>query len=318
VTVAVSVVVLTHNEALNIERCLRSVSGWCRDLHVVDSGSTDETIEIARRYTNLVHHHDYVDHASQWAWVFATVPLQTEWLLLLDADNEVSAALRGQIAHVMNHPQAGVNGYYSVHTHVFRGRQVRGLKRWWLRLVRLQETTVDNSELVDFRLIVRGKTGFLPGDIVEHNLKENEIDFWIDKHQKFSTRMAAEEVLRRTGYLSWAFKPRLFGNPDERMTWFKSRWYAAPLFVRPFLYFAYRYLVKKGFLDGSNGFVYHFLQAFWFRLLVDIKMAAIYDRISRAEYSLAELATEYGHTAGQSSPMDAFPTSLQVDVLGHS
>jgi hypothetical protein len=79
------------------------------------------------------------------------------------------------------------------------------------------------------------------------------------------------------------------------MTWFKSRWYGAPLFVRPFGYFAYRYFFKLGMLDGINGFIYHFLQAFWFRLLVDIKMASLYDRLKRGEYTLADLAAEFGH-----------------------
>jgi glycosyltransferase involved in cell wall biosynthesis len=291
----VSAVVLTFNEALNIEACLKSVAGWCTDLHVVDSGSTDATVEIARKYTDLIHVHPYVDHASQWAWVWEHVPLKHEWLLILDADNVVTEPLKAQISKALAGPDSGLDGYYSIHTHMFRGKTVRGLKLWWLRLIRYRNVTVDHSEMVDFRLILRGKAGYLPAAIIEHNLKENDIDFWIDKHQKFSSRMAIEEVLRRSGYLDWSFQPNLFGNPDQRMTWLKSRWYTLPMNVRPFLYFVYRYIFKRGFLDGFNGFVYHFLQAFWFRLLVDIKMADIYREIERGDYTLDDLAREHGH-----------------------
>src|ERR1700730_10874799 len=93
----VSVVVLTFMEELNLETCLRSVAGWSADVHVVDSGSTDRTLEIAYRYAHHVHQHPYVDHASQIAYVIYDLPLKFEWLLLLDADNEVSGELKVSI-----------------------------------------------------------------------------------------------------------------------------------------------------------------------------------------------------------------------------
>src|SRR5205085_8734075 len=81
----------------------------------------------------------------------------------------------------------------------------------------------------------------------------------------------AEELQRRAG-AAFLLRPRLFGNPDERTLWLKGRWYRLPLFVRPFLYFFYRYFLRLGFLDGKQGFLFHFLQGFWFRLLVDVKL----------------------------------------------
>ena len=66
--------------------------------------------------------------------------------------------------------------------------------------------------------------------------------------------------------------PSLFGTPDQRILWLKERWYGMPLYVRPFIYFFYRYILRLGFLDGKEGFVFHFLQAFWYRLLVDMNL----------------------------------------------
>lgn len=289
----VSVVVLTFNEARNIRRCLASVSGWAREIHVVDSGSTDETLEIARAYTDLIHHHAYVDHRSQWAWVFLHLPLVSDWLLLLDADNIVTPELRASISRVLIAPDVDVDGYYSEHIHIFRGQRIHGLKGSWLRLVRHRNTSIDSSELVDFRLIPRGRTAQLVGAIVESNANEDDMDFWIDKHQRFASRMAVEEILRRNARNQWQFRPRLFGNPDERITWFKNRWYGLPLYVRPLLYFVYRYIFRLGFRDGRVGLVYHFMQALWFRLLVDVKMVELQQQIGSGAITLEELQSRF-------------------------
>jgi glycosyltransferase involved in cell wall biosynthesis len=291
----VAILILTYNEALNVEHCLKSVAGWCSEIHVVDSGSTDSTLDIVRAYTDHVYTHEYVDHRSQLTWAFEHVPFSSDWILLLDADNAISNLLQGEIARALSRDNRAVDGYYLAHQYYFRGKPIRGFKPWSLRLLRKGTFEIDQSELVDFRIVVRSRVGYLPGTMTEQNRKEDDIDFWIDKHQKFSSRMAAEEVLRRSGYLDWSFRPKLLGSHDERIAWLKSRWYTMPLNVRPFLYFAYRYVYKRGFLDGANGFVYHFLQAFWFRLLVDIKMADIYREIERGDYTLDDLAREHGH-----------------------
>jgi hypothetical protein len=214
----------------------------------------------------------------------------------LDADNEVSSELKHSVDAMLAAPNDGVDGYYSVHRHVFRGQTIRGLKRWWLRLVRHRNVELDESELVDWRLKLRGTVGYLRGAITEHNLKENDLDFWIEKHKKFSSRMAIEEALRRAGRIGWSVHPRLFGNPDERMIWFKSRWYSLPVFVRPFLYFGYRYFWKWGVLDGAIGFLFHFLQAFWFRLMIDVKLSDLERRIASGEVTIEDLVRTFGHS----------------------
>jgi hypothetical protein len=210
-------------------------------------------------------------------------------VLALDADNVVSEKLKFEIGAALEQEQADVAGYYAIHNHHFRNKPVRGLKKYWLRLVRRDSTRVDLSELVDFRFLVDGSTRILAGDIIESNQNELSINFWIDKHQRFADRMAAEEVLRRAGRLAWTMSPRLLGNSDERMLWLKQRWYRFPLYVRPFLYFLYRYIGRGGFLDGSNGVVYHTLQALWFRLLVDLRIAEIEESVASGTLTLAEL-----------------------------
>ena len=291
----ISVVVLTYMEEANLETCLRSVAGWSADIHVVDSGSTDRTLEIAHNLANHVRHHDFVDHTSQIEYVLRQVPLANEWLLILDADHEVSQELKDDIDRMLKAGAPGIDLFYCPQIYVFRGHAIRSLKKW-VRLLRHRNVEVERGELVDFRYQVKGSTGFLRGHITERNLKENDLDFWIDKHQKFASRMAVEEALRRAGYVERGLKPRLFGNPDERTVWLKKRWYSLPLFIRPCLYFAYRYLWKRGFLDGSSGLLFHFLQAFWFRMLVDVKLSELERRIGSGELRVEDLMQAFGHS----------------------
>jgi hypothetical protein len=116
--------------------------------------------------------------------------------------------------------------------------------------------------------VVHGPTAIVPGDLVEDNRNEAEIAVWIGKHNRYAVLQAVDEETR------WASddapRGRVGGTPDERTLWMKATWNRMPLFIRPFGYFLYRYVIRLGFLDGKEGFIFHFLQAFWYRLLVDI------------------------------------------------
>ena len=290
---SLAILLLTYNESLNVESCLRSLAPWWHDVHVVDSGSTDGTVELVRQYTDHVYFHEYVDHRSQLTWALEHVPFDSEWLLIMDADNALTLALRQQIAHAIAHAPANVNGYFVAHRYYFRGQRMRGFKPWSLRLLRRGHFTVDQSEMVDFRFVVQGQVGYLSGVMIESNKKEDDVNFWIDKHQRFAKRLAIEEYLRRHGYLSWSHPPRLFGTADERIAWFKERWYHLPLFLRPVLYYLYRYVFRLGILDGREGLVYHFLHALWFRLLIDIGIVELQESIESGRCTVAELTAAY-------------------------
>lgn len=289
--------IFTFNESANLGACLDALT-WCSDVHVVDSGSSDSTIEIARRHGALIHTHHYLNHTKQLEWALKAIPFQSDWLMFLDADNVVTEQLRDQIMIAMDQPSGAVAGFYTRYKQFFRGRPVRGLKSMNLSLFRRSAVRVDPSESVDFRFVLDGTTALLTGAVLHSNAKEADIDFWLIKHLKFSSRAAVEEVLRRSGRLEWSFRPRLLGNADERITWLKQLWYRMPLFFRPFLYFVYRYFLRFGFLDGFNGFIFHFLQAFWYRLLIDIKMVEIYRRIGSGTITMEELLEQH---AGRSS-----------------
>ena len=289
-----SVFVLTGNEELNIARCLESVAVWCDDIFVVDSDSTDRTLEIAGQFTENVVNHRYIDHASQLKWAFENLPFKHEWVLFLDADNLVSPKLKSLIYEVLAKDDGKTNGYYCLHEEFFRDKPVRGMKKWWARLVRRTHAAIDNSELVDYGIKIDGNIGYLYGAIVEDNLKENDIDFWIDKHQRFAQRLAAEEILRSYGYLKWSVKPRFFGNSDQRRVWLKNFWGYLPLFVRPFLYWLWRYIPTGAILQGRHGLTFTVLQALWYRLICDLKIQEFRWKIQKGELTPEMLWEEFG------------------------
>jgi len=273
----VTVVVLTFNEARNIEVCLESVRTWAADLFVVDSGSTDATVELSRRAGAVVVAHSFDTHAAQWAWALAHLPLRTDWVLALDADQHVTPELRDSLVRTLETPAAATTaGYYINRRQIFRGRWIRHggyYPKYLLKLFRRGAVALDERDRVDHHFLVSGSVGTLSGDLVEDNRNEADIAIWVDKHNRYA-RLQAEQEFDFRGEPAGG-TARLFGSPDERVRWMKRRWRNLPLFVRPVLYFVYRYVIRLGFLDGREGFIFHVLQAFWYRLLVDINITEL-------------------------------------------
>jgi glycosyltransferase involved in cell wall biosynthesis len=273
----ISVLVLTYNEGRNLEACLESVSSLAGEIFVVDSGSSDGTVDVAKGHGAEVITHAFETHAKQWNWALRSLPFSREWTLCLDADHRVTVELADEIARLFRKGVSltGVDGFYVKRRQVFRGKWIKHggyYPKYMLKLVRHQQSWCDETELIDFRMYVKGPTQLLRHDVIEANEKEADISFWIAKHNRFASLQAQEEMRRARNRTPWAVTPSLFGTPDQRVLWLKDRWYRMPLYVRPFIYFFYRFILRLGFLDGKEGFVFHFLQAFWYRLLVDINL----------------------------------------------
>jgi len=270
-----TVLLTTRNEAINIERTLASIHGFADQILVLDSESTDGTVEIASRYAD-VHHLTY-EHGRIIPWIFQwaldNLTIRNDWILILEADQALSAELRSEIASLLQRPHIPEAGFYIRRRQIFRGRPIRfgGYgRKYLLKLFRRGMGELDPVEQ-DTRVYLRGPAGKLAAPLVEWNRKEDEILFYLQKHLRYAEAFAREELTRRDGAI-WRGQPRLTGTPDERVLWMKSVYYRAPLLIRPFLYFFYRYVLLLGVLDGVNGFLFHFLQAFWFRLIVDVRL----------------------------------------------
>jgi glycosyltransferase involved in cell wall biosynthesis len=274
-----SFIILTYNEEVHLPRLLQSIAELNAPVYILDSGSTDHTIEIGEKFGATFLQHPFQNHPRQWDYALKNFPVQTPWVICLDADHIVTPQLKQHLLNFRNEDHEGIDGIYFNRKNFFKGKWIKHggyFPMYLLKMVRYGVGHSDINETMDHRLVVPGKTlVWKDGYLLEENLKENNIHFWIEKHNKYSDLLAQEEVERILKIRHQTVKPRFWGSPNERKAWFKQLWWQLPRYVRPMLYFIYRIFFQLGILDGRTGIIFHFLQGFWFRLIVDIKIDEI-------------------------------------------
>ncbi|MGB6067553.1 MAG: glycosyltransferase family 2 protein [Desulfomonilaceae bacterium] len=271
---SVAVVILTYNEELNLGQALDSVSGWADEVFVLDSYSSDATVDMGRRYGCTVIQQRFENYAKQRNFALEQLPIRSEWVFFLDADEWVPDELKNEIRQVIT-ASPEENGFYIKRRFIWMGRWIRRgyYPVWILRLFRLRKGRCEDRQ-VNEHIIVEGKVGYLQKDFMHEDRKG--ITDWICKHNSYATREAQVLVQVHDTGAYQEINARPFGTPAERKRWIRYRvWSRMPLLVRPFFYFFYRYVLRGGFLDGKEAFIYHFLQGLWYPLLIDVKFMAL-------------------------------------------
>jgi glycosyltransferase involved in cell wall biosynthesis len=274
-----SFIILTYNEQQHLPRLLGSIDGLKAPVFILDSVSSDHTLMIARDAGATVMCNVFENHPKQWHYALTNFEITTPWVICLDADQILSPELKERLLTFRDDDYPDCAGIYFNRKFKFKGRWLKhgGYYPFYLlKMFRFKSGYSDLNENMDHRFIVSGKTNiWKDGHIIEENLKENHISFWINKHNRYSDLVAHEEVERMQFLRRQTVKPALFGSPDERTAWLKRLWWRLPRYVRPMLYIIYRLFFQLGVLDGRTGIIFHFLQGFWFRLIVDIKIDEI-------------------------------------------
>ena len=271
-----SFIVLTFNEEQHLPRLLQSIAALNAPLFILDSGSTDQTLKIASTFGAQMKQNAFINHPKQWDYALKNFEINTPWIIGLDADQTVTPELFALLVNFKEEEHQDVNGIYFNRKNFFRGKWIKYggyYPKYLLKMFRKDIGFSDISENMDHRFVVSGKTEvWKKGHLLEENLKENEISFWINKHNIYSDLVAEEEVERLQSLRAQTIQPNIFGDPYQRMAALKKFWWKLPRGLRPFLYFGYRMTFQLGILDGSTGILFHFLQGFWFRLIVDVKI----------------------------------------------
>lgn len=270
-SIPLSVVILSYNEEVNLPACLDSLKGLECEIFVVDSGSTDRTVEIAKELGAKVVQHPFEDYGAQRNWAQENLRIQAEWVLHLDADERLTPELVGEINEVLEHAPSGVGGFLLRKRTIFMGRWISHgghYPSYHLRLFRKGQGVCEDR-FYDQHFIVAGKTVPLKHDYVD--ILTSDLTTWTLRHARWAG-LEAEEAARGPNR-GRRVCGDVFGNPIQRRRWLREGLYShCPLFVRAFLYWFYRYFFRLGFLDGKEGLIFHFLQALWYRFLVDAKI----------------------------------------------
>lgn len=290
-----TVIILTHNEARHIARCIASVEHIAARIVVVDSGSTDDTPALAAAAGAEVASHPWTNYARQFNWAIDRFASTPGWTLRLDADEVVDGELAGKIATFIamlpaDSNIAGATVNRAIH---FQGRKIRWGGMYPTEVIRLWRNgrgRVENRWM-DEHVGVAGRVVHIEGEIADINL--NSVGWWTAKHNGYATREAIDQLT----FASATPIAGAIGRQARRKRWLKDELYARlPLGLRPMLYFLYRYFGLLGFLDGWQGLAFHGLQGFWYRFLVDVKIAELKSLMHERGQDLATVvAEEYGH-----------------------
>lgn len=271
----ISVIMLTFNEEANIARSLATVQDWAGEILVIDSGSTDRTTEIAQEYATKVFSHEFINYASQRNWAQHNLPLAYDWVMHLDADEQVSPELAQSICATFSGNLQGIDGFLINRRAVFLGHWIKhgGIyPTYHLRLFRHAKGYCEERHY-DQHFRVDGVVQKLYGDIIDN--VSTDLRRWTLSHERWASA-EMKEYFRHYQHIAGNEKQvlaRFWGTPIERRRWLRQEVYSrTPLFVRPLIYFIVRYFLLLGFLDGTAGLIFHFLQGFWFRFYVDAKI----------------------------------------------
>jgi len=273
---SLAVVILTYNEQLHIARCIASVSGVAKAVFVIDSGSTDGTVELARKSGASVLQHAFKHQADQFQWGLDNIDTDADWIMRLDADEVIEPDLATRITSELSALPPDVVGVTIDRKHLFMDRWVRHGGRYPLTLLRIFRRghgRIEQRWMDEHILVKGGRTVHFAGGFADHNL--NDLTFFTDKHNKYATREAIDVLNQRLGL--FARDVELETDTVSRQAalkrWVKEKVYnRIPFPLSSLGYFLYRYIVQLGFLDGREGLIYHFLQGYWYRFLVGAKL----------------------------------------------
>ncbi|AIY12359.1 glycosyltransferase family 2 protein [Cellulophaga baltica] len=273
---SIATIILTYNEEKHITRCIKNAQQFSNQIYLVDSFSTDKTVEIAKSLGAKVYQNKWENnYAKQFNWGLENLPITTKWVFRLDADEYLTPKLIEEINTKIPSLSAEISGIvferkmYFLDTLMNKGM----LQMNMLRLFKYQHGFCEERWMDEHIVLTQGQSVEFENYFVDHN--QNSLGWWTEKHNNYAVREAVDLLNLEYKFIapkteqSKAYEL----SADAQSKRDKKKKYAnLPLFWRAFIYFAYRYFFKLGFTQGKEGFLWHFLQGWWYRTLVDAKI----------------------------------------------
>lgn len=269
----VTFIILTKNEEINLPDCLKSIDGFAKRIVIVDSGSTDRTKEIAEKMGADFYYHPFENYARQFNWGIDNTQIETKWTFRLDADERLTPALCDELAKLMHeHETDDVNGFTMEAWLYFMGRKIchgahnkRKLMLFKTGIGRIEDRKMDEHTLLSSGRSISCRERFIHFDF-------KDMTHWINKMNWYATR----EMQDYFEFLANHKKTSIKEENDKDISQIRAKkygiYYRFPMFLRSWLLFIYYYILKLGFLDGREGFIFHWMYHRWYRTLVDAKI----------------------------------------------
>ena len=283
---SIAVIILAFNEALHLPRALDHIRCFAREIFVIDSFSTDETVELAKAGGADVLQHPFQNYARQFEWALENAPITADWVMRLDADEIIESDLAEEIRTKLPSLPADVTGINLNRKTIFQGKFIRHGGRFPLTLLRIWrrgKAHIEDRWMDEHMYLTEGRTVTFKGGFADHNL--NDLTFFTAKHNLYAGREALD-ALNQKWHL---FEPQVALTAEATATQAKikrflkeSVYNRLPFEISATLYFLFRYVLQLGFLDGRPGLMYHLLQGFWYRYLVGAKRRELELAIKRA------------------------------------
>lgn len=276
--IKITVIILTYNEEKHIERCISSARQLTDSILVIDSFSSDSTIHLLKDAKVKYLSRKFDSHSQQFNWALKQIE-PCDWVIRLDADEYFEPKLIKSIIDNVNRNDDSIFGFAFKRRIRFLGKDIFYGGVFPVEVVRMFRYGFGKVEprVMDEHFIVKGKTSCLDGVLVDDNL--NSLSWWIEKHNRYSSLEALEIFCSKH---SPDINKELSGATRKRRL-IKGIYQMFPFSFRATLLFIYRYFLRLGFLDGFSGFLFHFFQGYWYRLLVDAKYSLLLDENSLSE-----------------------------------
>ncbi len=310
----IDVMVIAYNEALNLPHCLKALAGWSNRIFVVDSGSTDGTQEIAKRFGAEVVHHDWPGYAQQKNWGLDNLPFEADWILLVDADEVITPRLGQRLLEIAAQPPEEVrqNGFYVNRLTFFLGKPIRHcgyFPNWNLRFFKRGCARYEERDVHE-HMVIDNPVGYLNEPMLHHDRRG--LEHYIAKHNRYSTLEARELYAQLTGRARASTANITRQSRHRRLL---KRWATPNLPFPGYWRFLYMYFYRLGILDGRAGLLFcRFIASY--TGMVALKLKELRQRAAEyGESALPPLEDETRRTHGLARPEGSHPV-VPAEIRG--
>ena len=263
----ITAIICTYNEEKHIERCILNIKEICPQIIVVDSFSTDKTVEIAKSLGAEVHFKEYITYSEKLNYAINNLKIQGDWVMRIDADEYMDKKAK-EVISAINEENGEIKGFRIKRKIKFLNKNMHDTGMYHLKIWKKGYAICEERWMDERMILISGKQKKIKGLILDESLIS--LKEWSNKHSNYAVKEALDYFLSQQKLLSNnQLKGKVFGTNEELIRFFKKIYTSFPLFVRPPLLFVYKFILKGGFISGREGIIWCFLQTFWYRFLVD-------------------------------------------------